>query len=124
VNVFLFGLEISPRCEIGPGIFFPHCSGTVVGAWRMGSEVTIFQGVTLGSKELDMGFDCRRRPEVGDNVVLGSGAKILGGIRLGDNVTVGTNAVVIDSVEAGCTVGGIPARVINRRNRAAGAALP
>src|SRR4051812_3409666 len=48
-NIVLFGLEISPRCEIGPGLFLPHTSGTVVGAWKLGSNVTIFQGVTLGA---------------------------------------------------------------------------
>jgi len=108
----LFGLEVSPRCEIGPGIFFPHPSGTVIGAWRIGSNVTIFQGVTLGAKELDMDFDFRLRPDVGDNVVLGSGSKILGGIHIGDNVAVGANSVVVDSVEADTTVVGIPARKV------------
>jgi serine O-acetyltransferase len=113
LNIVLFGLEVTPRCEIGPGIFFPHPSGTVVGAWRIGSNVTILQGVTLGAKRMDLGFDCGLRPEVGDNVVLGAGAKILGGIQIGDNVTVGANSVVVDSVEAGSTVVGIPARRIS-----------
>jgi serine O-acetyltransferase len=112
LNILLFGLEVTPRCEIGPGIFFPHPSGTVVGAWRIGSNVTILQGVTLGAKKMDLGFDFRQRPEVGDNVVLGAGSKILGGIHIGDNVTVGANSVVVDSVEAGSTVVGIPAREI------------
>jgi serine O-acetyltransferase len=112
LNILLFGLEVSPRCEIGPGIFFPHPSGTVIGAWRIGNNVSIFQGVTLGAKELDMGFNRGLRPEVGNNVVLGSGAKILGGIRIGDNVTVGANSVVVDSVDAGSTVVGIPARSV------------
>jgi serine O-acetyltransferase len=114
LNIVLFGLEVTPRCEIGPGIFFPHPSGTVVGAWRIGSNVTILQGVTLGAKRMDLDFDCRLRPEVGDNVVLGAGAKILGGIQIGDNVTVGANSVVVDSVEAGSTVVGIPARSISQ----------
>jgi serine O-acetyltransferase len=114
LNIVLFGLEVTPRCEIGPGIFFPHPSGAVIGAWRIGRNVTILQGVTLGAKRMDLGFDARLRPEVGDNVVLGAGAKILGGIRVGDNVTVGANAVVVDSVEANCTVVGIPARKVSR----------
>jgi serine O-acetyltransferase len=114
LNIVLFGLEVSPRCELGPGIFFPHPSGTVIGAWRIGSNATIFQGVTLGAKELDMGFDCRLRPAVGDNVVLGAGSKILGGIHIGDNVTVGANSVVLSSVEANSIVGGIPARKISK----------
>jgi serine O-acetyltransferase len=117
LNILLFGVEVAPGCEIGAGIFFPHTSGTVVGAWRIGSNVTIFQGVTLGSKELDMGFDRRLRPEIGDNVVLGAGCKILGGIRVGDHVTVGANSVVVNSVEAGSTVVGIPARQILKKQR-------
>jgi len=117
LNIVMFGLEVAPRCEIGPGIFFPHPSGTVVGAWRIGSNVTIFQGVTLGAKELDMGFDCRLRPGVGDNVMLGAGSKILGGIHIGDNVTVGANSVVVDSVEAGSVVVGIPARKVSKQRR-------
>jgi serine O-acetyltransferase len=116
LNILLFGLEVSTRCEIGPGIFLPHPSGTVIGAWRIGSNVTIFQGVTLGAKELDMGFDLRLRPDVGDNVVLGAGSKILGGIHIGDNVTVGANSVVVNSVEAGSTVVGIPARKVRNND--------
>jgi serine O-acetyltransferase len=117
LNILLFGLEVAPGCEIGPGIFFPHTSGTVVGAWRIGSNVTIFQGVTLGSKELDMGFDQGLRPEVGDNVVLGAGCKILGGIRIGDHATVGANSVVVNSVEPGSTAVGVPARTVLTERR-------
>jgi len=113
LNILLFGLEVSPRCEIGSGLFFPHTSGTVIGASRIGSGATIFQGVTLGAKELDMGFNLALRPEVGDGVILGSGCKILGGIRVGDNVTVGANSVVVDSINPNTTVAGIPARIIN-----------
>src|SRR6267378_2013549 len=112
LNIVLFGLEVTPRCEIGPGIFFPHPSGTVIGAWRIGQNVTILQGVTLGAKRMDLGFDFKLRPEIGDNVTLGAGAKILGGIQIGDSVTVGANSVVVDSVEAGSTVVGIPSRKI------------
>jgi len=119
LNLVLFGLEVAPQCEIGPGIFFPHPAGTVVGAWRIGCNVTIFQGVTLGAKELDMGFDLRLRPDVGDNVVLGAGAKILGGLRIGDRATVGANSVVVEPVEAGSTVVGIPARRVAETRRRA-----
>jgi serine O-acetyltransferase len=110
LNMVIFGLEVTPRCEIGPGIFFPHPCGTVIGAWRIGTNVTILQGVTLGAKQMDLAFDASLRPEVGDNVMLGAGAKVLGGIRIGDNVIVGANAVVVDSVESNSTVVGIPAR--------------
>ncbi len=114
LNIVLFGLEVTPRCEIGPGIFFPHPSGTVVGAWRIGRNAIILQGVTLGAKTMDLAFDFRLRPEVGDNVVLGAGSKILGGIRIGRNVTVGANSVVVDSVEADSTMVGIPARKVSK----------
>jgi serine O-acetyltransferase len=115
LNIVLFGLEVTPRCEIGPGIFFPHPSGTVVGAWRIGSNAIILQGVTLGAKRMDLGFDFNLRPEVGDNVTLGAGAKVLGGIRIGNNVTVGANSVVLNSITDNCTVVGIPARVSKRQ---------
>lgn len=114
LNIVLFGLEVTPRCEIGPGIFFPHPSGTVIGAWRIGRNVTILQGVTLGAKRMDLGFDSRLRPEVGDNVMLGAGSKILGGILIGDSVIVGANSVVVDSVEPDSTVVGIPARRVSK----------
>jgi serine O-acetyltransferase len=127
LNIVLFGLEVTPRCEIGPGIFFPHPSGTVVGAWRIGRNAIILQGVTLGAKRMDLGFDFRLRPEVGDNVVLGAGSKILGGLHIGDNVTVGANSVVVDSVEADSTMVGIPARKVSQerhRNRDVEMAAP
>jgi serine O-acetyltransferase len=123
LNLMIFGLEVTPRCEIGPGIFFPHPCGTVIGAWRIGTNVTILQGVTLGAKEMDLTFDAGLRPEIGDNVMVGAGAKVLGGIRIGDNVVVGANAVVVDSVESNSTVVGIPARKLahehNRETHAA-----
>jgi serine O-acetyltransferase len=112
-NIVLFGIEVTPRCEIGPGLFLAHTSGTVVGAARIGANAIIFQGVTLGAKKLAMSFDAADRPEVGDSVVLGAGAKILGGIYLGDNVTVGANSVVTRSVPPNQTVAGIPARQIS-----------
>ncbi len=114
LNLVLFGLEVAPGCEMGAGIFFPHPSGTVIGAWRIGTNATIFQGVTLGARGLDMRFDRSLRPELGDNVVIGAGAKVLGGIRIGDNAIVGANAVVLDSVATHSTVAGIPARNISR----------
>lgn len=114
LNIVLFGLEVSPKCDIGPGLFLPHTHGTVLGAWRIGENATIFQGVTLGAKSVDMGFNSELRPEIGDQVVIGAGAKILGGIRVGDHVTVGANAVVLTDVPHYQTVVGIPARSINK----------
>ncbi|HUI83601.1 MAG TPA: serine acetyltransferase [Candidatus Binatia bacterium] len=112
LNLVLFGLEATPKCEIGPGIFFAHPVGCVIGASRIGSNVTIFGGVTLGSRGLDIGFDPGQRPEVGDNVVLGSGCRVLGAIRVGDHATVGANAVVLSPVQDHATVVGIPARAV------------
>lgn len=114
LNIVLFGLEVTPRCEIGPGIFLPHPSGTVIGAWRIGCNAIILQGVTLGSKRMDLRFERELRPEIGNHVTLGAGAKILGRISIGDNATVGANAVVVESVETGSTVVGIPARKISK----------
>lgn len=112
INIVLFGLDVAPKCEIGPGLFLPHTSGTVIGAWRIGRNVTIFQNVTLGAREPDMGWNIQLRPELGDNVTLGAGSKILGGIYLAQNVTVGANAVVLQSIEPFSTAVGIPARVV------------
>lgn len=115
LNIVLFGIEVTPRCEIGPGIFFAHTSGTVIGAVNIGANAIIYQGVTLGAKKLGLGFDSVNRPKVGNNVVLGSGCKILGGIAIGDNVIVGANSVVVQSVAPNQTVAGIPARVITSK---------
>ena len=112
LNIVLFGLEVTPKCDIGPGVFFAHSVGTVVGAARLGENVTLFQGVTLGAKGLAPTFDSATRPVIGDNVVLGAGCKVLGAIELGDGVTVGANAVVLHSVPANATVVGIPAREV------------
>jgi len=112
LNLVLFGLEITPRCEVGPGLFFAHTSGAIIGASRIGSNATIFGGVNLGAKHLDMGFDPAQRPEVGNDVVLGTGCKVLGPVRIGDNAVIGANAVVLHSVEPNTTVVGSPARKI------------
>jgi len=114
-NIVLFGLEISPRCDIGPGLFIPHSSGTVVGASRIGKNATIFQNVTVGSKRLDMGYNLKLRPEIGDNVTLGAGCKVLGGIKIGDFATVGANSFVIQSVESNSMVLCVPAETAPRR---------
>jgi len=112
VNLILFGLEVTPRCEIGPGIFFAHPVGCVIGAWKIGSNVTVLQGVGLGALRPDMGFARELRCEIGNNVVLGAGCKVLGPYHVADNVTVGANSVVMQSLAANVSVLGVPARVI------------
>jgi len=113
LNIVLFGIEVTPRCEIGPGVFFAHTSGSVIGAVKIGANAIIYQGVTIGARKMGLGFDPASRPEVGDNVVLGAGCKILGGIVIGNNVIVGANSVVVRSVPPNRTVAGIPAREIS-----------
>ncbi len=115
LNLVLFGLDITPRCEIGPGLFIAHPVGCVIGARRIGSKVTIFQGVNVGAKELDMRFDPDIRPDVGDNVVFGVGSMVFGPIRIGDNAIIGANSLVIHSVEPNTTVAGSPARRVGVR---------
>lgn len=112
LNLVLFGLEVTPKCEIGPGVFFAHPVGCVIGAWRIGSNVMIFQGVGLGALHPDMGFHREMRCEIGDNVVLGAGCKVLGPYRIGNGAVVGANSVVMNSVEPQHTVFGVPARVV------------
>jgi serine O-acetyltransferase len=113
-NFVVFGLEIGIDCEIGPGLYFPHTSGTVIGATRIGANAVIYHNVTLGAKEPDLAYDPAKRPSVGDDVFIGSGAKVLGGVSLGDRSVVAANAVVVHSVPPGATVGGIPAKVIKQ----------
>ena len=112
VNLLMFGLDAAPMCQIGPGLFLPHTSGTVIGAWRIGQNVTIFQNVTLGAKELDMSWNPHLRPSISDNVTLGAGCKILGGISVGIGAVVGANAVVLNSVDAYTIAVGVPARAV------------
>lgn len=114
LNFFLFGIEIAVRCPIGKGLFLPHTQGTVIGAWSIGENATIFQGVTLGAKELDFSYEESSRPTVGDGVTIGAGAKVIGGLVLGSDSRVGANAVVLNDVAPGSLVVGIPAKVVDR----------
>src|SRR5256886_15656313 len=107
---FFTGVEIHPAAKIGRGFFIDHGMGVVIGETaEIGDYVTLFQGVTLGGTGKDRG---KRHPTLGNHVVVGAGAKILGGIRIGDNVKIGANSVVLKSVPANSTVIGVPARVI------------
>lgn len=116
INFFMFGIEIAVRCPIGKGFFLPHTQGTVIGAWSIGENVTIFQGVTLGAKEVDFSYQESSRPTVGDGVTIGSGAKVLGGVTLGSGSRVGANAVVLNNVAPNSLAVGIPAKVFSKRS--------
>src|SRR5438034_2032265 len=104
------GIEIHPSAQIGTGFFIDHGMGVVIGETaEIGDYVTLFQGVTLGGTGKERG---KRHPTLGNHVVVGAGAKILGGITIGDNVKIGANSVVLKNVPANSTVIGGPARVI------------
>lgn len=106
----LTGIEIHPSAKIGTGFFIDHGMGVVIGETsEIGDYVTLFQGVTLGGTGKERG---KRHPTLGNHVVVGAGAKILGGITIGDNVKIGANSVVLKNVAANSTVIGVPARVI------------
>lgn len=115
VNFVFFGIEIATSCRIGPGLFFPHTQGTVIGAVSIGKNAVIYQGVTLGAKDLDFTFDNSHRPTIGDDVVIGAGAKVLGGLGVGNNVRIAANAVLLISVPSNVVVAGVPARVVKSR---------
>ena len=107
---WLTGIEIHPAATIGTGFFIDHGMGVVIGETaEIGDYVTLFQGVTLGGTGKEHG---KRHPTIGNHVVIGAGAKILGGIRVGDNVKIGANSVVLKSVPPNSTVIGVPARII------------
>ena len=107
---WLTGIEIHPEAQIGSGFFIDHGMGVVIGETaEIGDYVTLFQGVTLGGTGKERG---KRHQTLGNHVVIGAGAKVLGGIRIGNNVKVGANSVVLKSVPANCTVIGVPGRII------------
>ena len=104
-----YGIEIHPGAKIGRRFFIDHGMGVVIGETTViGDDVLVYQGVTLGGTGL---FKGKRHPNIGNNVVIGAGAKVLGDIVVGDNSYIGSNAVVIDNVSANSTVVGVPGRV-------------
>ena len=112
VSRFLTGIEIHPGATIGDGLFIDHGTGVVIGETaEIGSNVTIYQGVTLGGTGKDKG---KRHPTIGNNVVVSAGAKVLGNIRVGDNVKVGAGSVVLRDVPSHTTVIGIPGKIVIR----------
>ncbi|MBI3609914.1 MAG: serine O-acetyltransferase [Nitrospirae bacterium] len=115
---WLTGVEIHPAARIGSGFFIDHGMGVVIGETsEIGDEVTLFQGVTLGGTGKERG---KRHPTLGNHVVVGAGAKVLGAITIGDHVKIGANSVVLRSVPPHATVVGIPGKII----KAAGGQAP
>jgi serine O-acetyltransferase len=109
---FLTGIEIHPGAKIGKGFFIDHGMGVVIGETaETGDNVTIYHGVTLGGTSLEKG---KRHPTIGNNVVIGAGAKVLGAIEIGDNSRIGGNAVVVRSVPANSVVVGVPGQNVVR----------
>lgn len=109
---FFTGIEIHPGATIGRGVFIDHGMGVVIGETAIVGDYTlIYQGVTLGGTGKQGG---KRHPTIGENVVVGTGAKILGNIQIGDNVRVGAGSVVLRDVPSDCTVVGVPGRIVYR----------
>ena len=92
INFFLFNSEIDSACEIGPHLYFPHPGGIVIGALSVGSYVVIYHQVTIGATEPE--YERYNRPTIGDNVIIGSGAKILGRIEIPNNTLIIANSLV------------------------------
>ena len=116
------GIEIHPAAKIGRNFFMDHGLGIVIGeTTEIGENVTIYQGVTLGgimpSIESDIQRNQKRHPTIGNNVIIGSGAQILGAVKVGDNARIGANSVVSKDVSANVTVAGVPAREFARSNK-------
>lgn len=106
------GIEIHPAAKIGKRFFIDHGTGVVIGeTTEIGDDVTIYQGVTLGGTGKDTG---KRHPTIGNNVMIGSGAKVLGPFKVGDNCNIAAGAVVLEEIPANCTATGVPARVVKR----------
>ncbi len=110
---FITGIEIHPGATIGSAFFIDHGMGVVIGETaEIGNNVTLYQGVTLGGTGREPG---KRHPTLGDNVIVGAGAKVLGAIVIGNHVRIGANSVVLKSVPDHATVVGIPGKIIRRQ---------
>lgn len=112
ISRFFTGIEIHPGATIGNRLFIDHGMGVVIGeTCEIGDDVVIYQGVTLGGSGKEKG---KRHPTIGSNVVIGSGAKVLGSFKVGDQANIGANSVVLKEVPSGSTVVGIPGRVVRQ----------
>lgn len=112
---FATGIEIHPAANIGERLFIDHGMGVVIGETAcIGNDVTLYHGVTLGGVSTQQGT--KRHPTLGDNVIVGAGAKILGGFRVGDNSKIGSNAIVVKAVPNNATMVGSPARQVEKKS--------
>lgn len=112
VGRFLTGVEIHPGARIGESLFIDHGMGVVVGETaEIGDRVTLYHGVTLGGTTWQKG---KRHPTIGNNVVIGTGAKVLGPVKIGDNTRIGANSVVIGDIPPNSVVVGIPGKIVFR----------
>lgn len=112
---FLTGIDIHPGAQLGPGLFIDHGMGLVIGETaEIGANVTLYQGVTLGGTGKEKS---KRHPTIGDNVVVASGAKVLGSFTVGDNAKIGSGSVVLHEVPPNSVVVGIPGRVVTRNGK-------
>ncbi|MGN6336261.1 serine O-acetyltransferase [Mycobacterium sp.] len=112
ITRILTGVEVHPGAVLGPGLFIDHATGVVIGETaEVGEDVTLYHGVTLGGSGRDTG---KRHPTIGDRVIIGAGAKVLGAIKIGDDSRIGANAVVVKEVPSSSVVVGVPGQVISR----------
>jgi serine O-acetyltransferase len=115
IGRWVTGIEIHPGARIGKRFFIDHGMGVVIGETSIvGDDVLLYQGVTLGGTGIEKG---KRHPTIGNNVVIGAGAKVLGNITIGDNSYIGANAVVVKDVPPNSTVVGVPGRITKQDGR-------
>ncbi|NLZ45856.1 MAG: serine O-acetyltransferase [Clostridiales bacterium] len=115
ISRFFTGIEIHPGAKIGKGLLIDHGSGVVIGETaEIGNNCILYQGCTLGGTGKETG---KRHPTLGDNVLIGCGAKVLGPFTVGDGAKVAANAVVLETVPPNCTAVGVPARIVRRNGK-------
>lgn len=113
ISRFFTGIEIHPGAQIGKGFFIDHAMGVVIGETAIiGNDVIMYHGVTLGGTGKETG---KRHPTIGNNVIIGAGAKVLGNITISDGVKIGANSVVLKDVPPYCTAVGVPAKIVKVR---------
>ncbi|MBC8609892.1 Serine acetyltransferase [uncultured Ruminococcus sp.] len=118
---FFTGIEIHPGAQIGRGLMIDHGSGVVIGETTIiGDDCTLYQGVTLGGTGKECG---KRHPTLGNHVMVGSGAKVLGPFKVGDNSKIASNAVVLSEIPPNSTAVGVPARIVRRNGQKIGAEM-